>query len=265
MTSANLTVARAGDDLALVAQIMLWTNARHLPVLRDGRVVGVISARDLVRQPKEGDPHWPGLTVEDIMSQPAVTVDPDTPLPKATSTMLSHKIGCVPVVEGEVLVGMLTTTDLLRYQLDASVERPATHLPPTVRALMKPAPALVVPETEVFDAAALMGARGVRHLPVIDREQKVVGMVSDRDVRAALGDPRRFLDDPDAREQVRDKTVGEVMSKPVVTVRADWPISSAVERLVHDQIGALPVVDDDGKLVGVISYVDIIQALEDRL
>ena len=163
------------------------------------------------------------------------------------------------------LVGMLTTADLLRNQLDAMVERPADRLPPTVRALMKPAPAVVTPDNELFDAAALMGSRRIRHLPVVDHERRVVGILSDRDVRAALGDPTRFLSDADARERARETLVEQVMHKNVVTVRADAPITAAIDRLTHEGVGALPVVADDGKLAGMLSYLDIIQALQDRL
>jgi CBS domain-containing protein len=267
MTSTHLAVARAGDELALAVQMMLWSDAHHLPVVRDdGTVVGVVSARDLLRQPKE-ESGFPAshVTVEEVMSYPPVTVAPDTPLPSAVTMMLDRKIGCLPVVDHGALVGVLTTTDLLRNQLETLIDRPAARLPPTVRELMKPAPAVVMADNEIFDAAALMGSRRVRHLPVVDRQRRVVGILSDRDVRAALGDPARFPSEPDERERVRGTLVEHVMSRDVVTVQADAPVTTAIDHLTHDGVGALPVVAEDGKLAGMLSYLDVIQALQDRL
>ena len=264
MTSGTLATIRPGDDAALATQMMLWTNARHLPVVRDGEVIGVVSERDVLHHRQDGQRAGASLAIDEIMRSPAVVVDADAPLATAVSLMFTHKLGCLPVVERSALVGMLTTTDLLRHELDSALEGPAGTLPSAVRAVMKPAPAVVAPTSELFDAAALMGARGIRHLPVVDGAHRVVGIVSDRNVRAALGDPRRFLADPDARERARGMTVADVMSKPAITVLSDAPIDAAIERFVHDNVGALPVVADDGKLVGMLSYLDVIQALRSR-
>lgn len=267
MTSTHLTVARAGDDLALAGQMMLWTNVRHLPVVRDdGEVVGVVSVRDVLRQRREGnDGAGSHVTVEEVMSYPPVTVTPDMPLVSAINTMLDRKIGCLPVVERGALVGILTTTDLLRNQLDGMLEWPQDRSPAAVRAFMRPTPAVAAADDEILDAAAVMASRRIRHLPVVDRERRLVGMLSDRDVRSALGDPGRILSDTDARERVRGILVGQVMHQDAVTVRADAPVTTAIERLTEERVGALAVVSDEGTLVGMLSYLDIIQALRDRL
>jgi CBS domain-containing protein len=163
------------------------------------------------------------------------------------------------------LVGILTTTDVLRHELDTTIQWPAGQLRDTVRMFMKPVPAVVAPTTELFDAAALMGARGIRHVPVVDDARRVIGVLSDRDVRTALGDPRRFLTDPGARERFRQTSVANVMSKPAITVHGNSPITTAVDQLLHDRVGALPVVDDQERIVGILSYLDVIQILRDRL
>ena len=59
-------------------------------------------------------------------------------------------------------------------------------------------------------------------------------------------------------------TVAEAMSKPAITVQSDAPIDAAIERFADDNVGALPVVAADGKLVGMLSYLDVIQALRSR-
>lgn len=260
--SEAVVSVRPDDALALAAQVMLWAGVRHLPVLRGRDVVGVLTERDIFRHNGEkGERLAARDPVELAMRSPAITIGPDDLVVTAVSLMLHRKIGCLPVVDSGGLVGILTTTDLLQHQLDAAIERAATALPPPLQSVMKRSPAVVTPDTEIFDAAAMMSARGIRHLPVVDRERKVVGMFSDRDMRSAVGDPKRFLADPGARESFGATRVGEVMSKDVITLKQHAPITSAVDHLLHESIGALPVVDDTDHLVGIISYVDAIAAL----
>lgn len=259
--SQHLVTVKPTETLALAAQLMLWAGIRHLPVVQDDAVVGVLTERDIFR--RNGTvgarvaAHEP---VESAMRAPAITIGPDEPLVNAVTLMVSRKIGCLPVVSPRGLIGVLTTTDILRHDLETAIARPADHLPAPLRSVMKRAIS-VPPETELFDAAALMSARCIRHLPVVDAAGKVLGILSDRDVRAALGDPRRFLDDPTTRDRTERRRVGDAMAKVVITVNQNAPLKLAVEHLVHEGIGALPVVDDERRLVGIVSYLDVIQAL----
>lgn len=266
--SRPLITARPDDTVSLAAQTMVWAGVRHLPVVRDKRdkrdkdVVGVLSDRDVFRRNAEvGAKVAAREPVSRAMSAPAITIAAGERVVSAISLMLSRKLGCLPVLEHGRLIGVLTTTDLLRHELDTALERPATGLPRQVRTVMRAAPAIAAPETELFDAVALMSARQVRHLPIVDQQHKVVGMLSDRDVRNIIGDPRRFLVEPDARERVRQQRVADVMSRQVIAVTGDAPVTSAIEHLVHEHIGALPVVDDRGVLVGMVSYVDVVRAI----
>lgn len=261
MSSHNLVTARPEDPLGLAAQMMLWAGVRHLPVVREGAVVGVLSERDILRRNGAvGVRVAAQEPVESAMTRPPITIGFDEPLVNGLTLMVSRKIGCLPVVSRLGLIGLITTTDILRHDLESALERPASRLPPPLRAIMKRVTA-VTPDTELFDAMALMSARCIRHLPVLDLESKVIGIVSDRDVRAAIGDPRRFLDNPDARETTERLRVADVMSKNVVAVNQDAPLTTAVEHFVRDGIGALPIVDERRHLVGIVSYVDVIQAL----
>jgi CBS domain-containing protein len=126
---------------------------------------------------------------------------------------------------------------------------------------MRSAPAVVAADTLLFDAASLMASRGVRHLPVVKSDGRVVGIVSDRDVRAAVGDPRRLTEDEGAGERARTLKVSDVMETAMITLRENEPMTSATGHFAHERIGALPVVDADGKLVGIVSYLDVLNAL----
>ena len=91
---------------------------RHLPVLEEGRIVGIVSDRDLRSStPALGDPDRAAalqeVLVEDVMAREVVSVLPDDPIEQAANTMREGKIGCLPVLEGDDLVGIITASDVM--------------------------------------------------------------------------------------------------------------------------------------------------------
>jgi acetoin utilization protein AcuB len=91
---------------------------RHLPVLMEGRLVGIVSDRDLRSStPAFGDPEraaaLQNVLVEDVMAREVITAEPDDPVEQAANTMRERKIGCLPVLAGEELVGIITASDVM--------------------------------------------------------------------------------------------------------------------------------------------------------
>jgi acetoin utilization protein AcuB len=130
-----------------------------------------------------------------------------------------------------------------------------------VRSIMNKQVVVVTAETDLFDVAALMWQRRIRHLPVVDGDRRVVGMVSDRDLRRASGDLQAFLEGRGARDWARVARAGDIMTTTVATVSTETPLPNVVAQLVERQVGALPVLDSAGQLAGIVSYLDVIQAL----
>ena len=105
----------------------------------------------------------------------------------------------------------------------------------------------------------MMIAHHVRHLPVMDGKSTVIGLLSERDVRTAIGDPVEYLDlfhRAASRYRVKD-----VMTIPAVAVPFDQPLRETAKSFADTRIGALPVVDRFGALIGIISYVDALRLL----
>ena len=123
--------------------------------------------------------------------------------------------------------------------------------------LMTRAPTTAAADDLLLDAAARMADRNVRHLPVVDGDQHVVGILSDRDVRTAVGDSSRPLHPRDARVRAHALRVAHVMTPDVFVVRQDAPFADVVRVFTDQRVGAVPVVDDGERLVGIISYVDV--------
>lgn len=126
MTPVVKTLQR-NDQLILADDLMRTQRIRHLPVLdEDGLVCGVVSQRDLFRgalakalgygETAQQKLHSM-LLVKEVMSTGLVTIGPHEPITNAARSMIENKIGCLPVVDGEKLVGILTETDFVALVL----------------------------------------------------------------------------------------------------------------------------------------------------
>lgn len=123
LMTRNVKTVDRNDRLTLAEDLMQASRIRHTPVVNDrGRVVGILSQRDLfhsalVRALGFGtnakDKMLGSIPVKDVMQDRVVTTTADTPLADAARLMVEHKIGCLPVVQGEELVGILTEGDFV--------------------------------------------------------------------------------------------------------------------------------------------------------
>ncbi len=254
---------RDTDPAGLALQTMLWAGVRHLPVVHDGGVVGVITERDLLRQrATAGNRAALQSPVAEAMTTPVETTPPEAPVDDVAARMATLKIGCLPVVDDGVLVGIVTTTDLLAWQGRRAFD-PTPHSGLTVGALMSREPASVHVGDGLLAAAERMSILGVRHLPVVDEAMQVVGILSDRDVRIAIGGPPDQLRAPQALARIRGMRVDEAMTAEPLTLETSTPLMTAVSYLIDWRIGAIPVVDDAGRLAGILSYVDALRGLRE--
>lgn len=111
----------------------------------------------------------------------------------------------------------------------------------------------------IWGAAELMRHRKIRHLPVVDREGHLVGIVTDRDLRQVIFDPSIQDRLGAATETLKAMRVREIMTWGVITVRPGADIRAAA-RLMHEQkIGALPVVERD-RVAGILTESDVVKA-----
>jgi CBS domain-containing protein len=124
----------------------------------------------------------------------------------------------------------------------------------SVRDAMTSSPKTISPTTTAPDAARLMKSEDVGALPIVDGD-KLVGVVTDRDLAI------RVL----AEGKSPDTAVSEIASKDVVTVDPDQTLEEAARLMAEHQVRRLPVVEEDGKLVGVLAQADVAQAGKDLL
>jgi CBS domain-containing protein len=246
---------------------------RHLPVQAAGQVVGMVSDRDLLivgarrgkERNKRSKAQTPGLSrVADVMSAPVHGLSPDDAVRTATWLMVSKRIHAIPLIRGDRLVGLVTESDVLQ-----GVIAPHALLQPNAQQLLRQPVMSYMreklrttgPTTSLDEVIDIMLNERIRHLPVVDDKQ-LLGIVSDRDVRRALG--RAAARDAEAQESgeffLGPTEVGEVMTKTVRTIVSSTATVTAIEELLRHKIHCLPVVDN-AELLGLITDTDLLQAI----
>jgi acetoin utilization protein AcuB len=146
-------------------------------------------------------------------------------------------------------------------QSPLSAQRPsvsAPRQPLRVGEMMSVSPVTLSPSASVSEAHTLMQQRHIRHLPVL-HDGRLVGMLSDRDIRLVLPSPATSLAVWEIRYLLDKLTVGEVMTSVVRTTAPDCPVTEAVGRMLEHKIGALPVVVDH-QVVGILTRTDVLRA-----
>ena len=226
---------------------------RHLPVVRDGYLVGLLSDRDLVGEMgalvgKEGrEPLFGTAATGDLIRKRPVTVVPEDTTARAAELMSSERIGCVPVCRGDALVGLVTETDLLEaFHGSARYGRLSTEEDPRVEEVMSRDLVTVPFEASLRDAQIAMIERDVRHLVVLDGDG-LVGVLSDRDLRRCA-DPR----------SIELRCAGEVATRDVRVAHAGETLSTAARRMAHDKISALVVQSGGVRPVGILTVTDVL-------
>lgn len=128
-------------------------------------------------------------------------------------------------------------------------------------AVMTRDPATIEEAAPLADAAEQMSAGGFRHLPVVEESGVLVGMISERDLRARLGtDERGFVD---AAADALAQPVSEAMTPDPIALPPTATLAQALEIFADDRVGAVPVVDARDRPVGIVSYVDLLGAIRE--
>jgi acetoin utilization protein AcuB len=132
-----------------------------------------------------------------------------------------------------------------------------------VKDLMTPRPFTIEPHKPVLEALLVMYEHDIRRLPVVE-QGKMVGIISDRDIKQTMDRPalanRRKGGDPEL-----ELSVGEVMTRNVVSVMQDDDVKEVVELMIENKITGLPVLNQGKKLVGIVSAIDVLQYCLDVL
>ena len=247
-----------------------------LPVVdRAFRLVGIVSLVDLLRHRDDPD----AVTVADVMTRDVLSM-----APTANVAILAHRLRVygelrvMPIVDRGVLVGIVTRSDLLRRRTAGNrllrgvrrtlgTSRPPLDMPEAAPrgagrigdrdvATLRVADVMtdsrlvtVQASTPVDEAAELLLAFRFTAVPVVDVGDRLVGILSEADLMSGSTSGGR---------RTRAGVVGDAMTREVEALGPDQPLSAARALLVGRAFRVVPVVDDDDRLVGVISRSDLL-------
>jgi CBS domain-containing membrane protein len=264
MTTAVHTLSPS-QSLPLAEAFMGLARVRHVPVVSDsGELVGLVTHRDLLSakisalvplSPDERTTLELRVPVSRVMRTEVWTIGKSALAVSAARIMRDHHFGCLPVVDGRRLVGIITEADLLALVTDSiALERPR---PMTAERAMTPAPVTITPATSIAQARTLMARWEIRHLPVVENCH-AIAIVSDRDLRVA---EVVFRETAQASATHAARLVG---TDVVHRVPADAVLSRVFREMFESRIDAA-VVEKDGRLVGVLTASDACRLLGEGL
>jgi CBS domain-containing membrane protein len=124
LMATDVETVERNDELSVAEDLMQARRVRHLPVLEEGRLVGILTHRDLLHAAlssamgygqKAAKEFLGTIAVKEVMTDDVVTIGPDETAKRAAELMLEHKVGCLPVLDKTgKLLGLITESDLLR-------------------------------------------------------------------------------------------------------------------------------------------------------
>ena len=130
--SEGVLAVETFDSIAIARQLMAKHRVNQLPVLEQDNLIGIVTDRDirdayptsmLINRGAEIDQFAEKITVEEVMTRDIFVVRPETPLVKAASLLRKHRIGSLPVVTNQQLVGIITRSDILDFVLSRNGKR----------------------------------------------------------------------------------------------------------------------------------------------
>ncbi len=283
--------------IADVVNLLVNQAYRAVPVVDpDGRLLGIITDGDLLRRagvPRAAQQHaltpeaFQALLAElrardqtaaDIMTRELITLQPDTSLAEAMRIMTGHGLKRLPVVDSQGrLQGILSRIDVLRTlgQRPAAngatgIARPGAH---TVAEIMQRDVPTVSPDTPLPDVIDALLAAQQRRAVVVDAQGHVLGIITDGDLISRAGEAEApsliaRLQGIVSGEQTtswrwssRRTRAADVMTPDPVCVRADATPEEALSLVLRHGVKRLPVVDAQGRLVGLVGRAGLLRAL----
>ena len=270
MTTEVVSVEIPGnrDD---VLKILKRTGISGVPVLKEGKLVGIITRKDLLRK---ADETQLGL----LMTRNPATVTPDTPAEEAARILIEKNVRRLPVIEDEKLVGLLSVADLVHAiaQMRIKDEIKPYYVSQTF-ALWEETPLPLV--------GRIMEISGFEAIPILDAESKLQGIISERDLirhssiedTVEVSDFSNGTDDDEwtwesirdmhtisygiSKIQLPDKAVKTAMVSNVISVPLNAEVSECALKMKRGRVDQLPVVNGDKKLVAMLFDRDLIRAM----
>ncbi len=256
MTKEVIYVSK-GDDLYYILTLMEKHNITKLPVVEDGKIAGIVTDNQIAE--KLGSFRSRGVPASrmhasTVMEKKFDRISPDTEIKEILKSVGEPGPTMLPVVVDDAIVGVVTKADLL----------PLVDSEESIEKIMRENVIAVKPEDRVIHARRLMLENNVARLPVVD-EGRVVGIISDKEIAFALASIKKSFPRGKQQNQLRNLLVKDVMKTNVVTAKNNITIKEAARIMMEEEIGCIPIVDEKGKLKGIVTRTDLLHHLREEL
>lgn len=273
----EVVVARPEDNLAHIRNLMLRYSVGRIVIVDDARKpVGIVTISDILEALTGRFSSRPitSITAAEVMTSEVKTITPRKSIRTAAEVMLRSKIGGLPVVDDEgVLQGIITRSDLARAYMENYRGKA------TVGDLAREAYATVDPYHSIFYVARVIHLDPAGKVIVVDGDERPIGVITKWDLafanipldaRMLRGKDRfRKVKAPDPRGADRVVALrsyvvpvaSDIMTPNPITITPDRDAADAAEIMVDNGIGVLPVVDEEGRLAGVITKLELMKVI----
>ncbi|MCD6513160.1 MAG: CBS domain-containing protein [Thermoplasmata archaeon] len=241
------------DDLRHVIDLMEKHNITKMPVVDDGKIVGIVTDNKIAD--KLGSIRSKGVIAAHLHASSVMEKDFDAISPDTDVADILAKVGLpgptmLPVTVDGTVVGVVTKADLLpMVKGDTRIEEIMTNHVITAK-----------PGDRVVHARRIMLDNDIARLPVVDGG-KVVGIISDKEIAFAFAALRRSFSIGQQQHQLKMLTVGDIMKTPVVTITLSSTVEEAAKLMMEKEVGCLPVIGGDEKLHGIVTRTDLLRYL----
>jgi len=254
----NLFVVDKDDMVSYAIELMVKKRVSRLLVVDKGRLVGVITEKDMVDRlgsSKMKSLQASSVHVSGVMSSDPITVTPKTDVIQAAKMMLDRQISSLPVVENGELVGIITKSTMARLCLRVDNI--------FVGQIMSKSPVTTTPFDRIVNVRRTMLERNISSLPVLDGGE-LVGMITEGLIALYLAQFRGSVPGKHQEERIRHVEVNEVMQEDPPKIHPDKKVSEAAELMRKERVKSLPVINYEERLVGIVTKTDLTRLVANK-
>jgi CBS domain-containing protein len=239
--STPVTIDKA-DRITHALDVMEKHDLRRLLVTNDGKLSGTITMRQIARV--LGTRQRLGLPASSLHVASATTdavIKVDLEMKVEDAVLLLQKTSVLVVMEEEKILGWVRPKDMLKALRMTGLAADAMRTPLTA-----------TPSDRLIHVRRVMLDRDVGRLPVMEND-KLVGIISERDVAKSLRAFKELVPSNQQESRIKNLLVSDVMSQGVKSIRIDTPLEEARQKMLEEDLGGMPVLNQNNELVGMLT------------
>ena len=244
------------DNLATARNLFLSKKISHILVLDDKeRLVGILTERDIaIFMLKERDERALNeVPISEVMTENPITVEYYEDEKEAIKKMIENKISCLPVMDKNKVVGIITKTDLLKYASDTLPDNKI------VEDYMSKDVITIKPYNSILQAVKKMKENKIKKLVVVEGKTPI-GIISERDVSLfEYARAMKKLEVGERKIKLLPGLVIDAMREHLVTCKKNDRLKDVAKKMLENKVGSCVVIDDNNHLEGIITNTDVLR------